>query len=68
MRPEILFVVFMAKFPTLRMELSAESVHNKSVELKAEGRTDAPDVVPAQVGKIRDAQKIQCPIFLLKDY
>lgn len=33
---------------------------------KPEGRTDVPEVVPDPVEKIREAQKIQCHIFLLK--
>lgn len=64
-RRETLWVLFMAKFPTLRMELSAEHGHNQYLLIrKPEGRTDAADVVPAPVGKMRKAQEIQCHMLL----
>lgn len=53
------FVLFMARFPSLRMGLSVQWMCNKYfLNGKPEGRRDVPEVVPDPVGKVREAQKI----------
>ena len=64
-RPETTFVLFTAKFPRLRIELSTESVCDKYfLSGEPEGRTDAPDVVPAPVGKTRGTEDTVPRIFI----